>query len=222
MNDYSQYGEGKVINHYFKDKKHGTVLDIGANDGKTFSNSLSLIENGWRGILIEPNKEAFNQLQELHKDRYEAGVLIPSQGCNPVLCLNLAIGKETKMTDLYINEPHIKGDNGLLSTFDEKQKLIWGDFFNNHKKQKVKMCTFNDLLKAHKYITTIDFITIDVEGLDFDVLTQIDFDKHNVKMVCVEYNNVNSEMYEQHMAKYGFNLHYKNFCNLIFTNDRLK
>jgi FkbM family methyltransferase len=221
MIDYTQYGEGKVINHYFKDFK-GTVLDIGANDGKTFSNSLALIENGWNAILIEPNKEAFKDLTELHKDRYKVGVLIPSQGCNPVTCLNIAIGNETKTTELFINEPHIKGDNGLLSTFDDKQKLIWGNFFHNHKKQMIEMVTFEDLIKSNPYIKKLDFITIDVEGMDFDVLKQIDFDKFKTRMVCVEYNNVNSEMYEQHMAKYGFNLHYKNFCNLIFTNDRLK
>lgn len=216
MNDYSQHGEGKIILDYFAGQS-GMVLDIGANDGITFSNSLNLIEEGWDAILIEPNLEAFKLLQELHKDRCKGSVVIPSRGYNPVACFNIAIGTETKTTDIFINNPHLKGDVGLLSTFKEEQKLIWRHFFNNHKKQVVQMVTFKDFVNSWPQLKKIDFITIDVEGMDFEVLEQIDLIKFGVKMVCVETNSVNDKKYIDYMASFGFKIHHKNYCNIIFT-----
>ena len=58
MKDYSQNGEQKIILEYFQDKYKGKVLDIGANDGITLSNSRALIEKGWDGVLIEPAPSA--------------------------------------------------------------------------------------------------------------------------------------------------------------------
>ncbi len=54
---YTQNNEEQIFIDYFKNQNPSElcVLDIGANDGKTFSNSLRLIELGWSAILIEPS-----------------------------------------------------------------------------------------------------------------------------------------------------------------------
>lgn len=208
MNDYSQYGEGKVINHYFNNKQ-GICVSLGENDGKTLSNVLGLIEIGFSAYLVEPSTEAFFKLTELHERNKK------------VRCFNFAIGSYDGETTFYHSGTHLNsGDTSLLSTIDKNEIDRWKGTceFTETKAQLKKWETF----VKDANIKDIDFISIDCEGVDFEILQQIDFNKHNVKMVCVEYNNVNSELYEQHMAKYGFNLHYKNFCNLIFTNDRLK
>jgi len=208
MNDYSQYGEGKVINHYFKDKK-GTCISLGENDGKTLSNVLGLIENGWSALLVEPSNEAFFKLSDLHNTNKK------------VRCFNFAIGSYDGETTFYHSGTHLNsGDTSLLSTIDKNEIERWQGTCE-FTETKVPLKTWNTFVKTAN-IKQVDFISIDCEGVDFEILQQIDFNSLNVKMVCVEYNNVNSEMYEQHMAKYGFKVHYKNFCNLIFTNDRLK
>ena len=56
--DYSQNGEQLIIEKYFGDFK-GILLDIGANDGETLSNSRSLIKKGWQAVLVEPSESAF-------------------------------------------------------------------------------------------------------------------------------------------------------------------
>ncbi len=58
---YSQNNEEQIIIEYFKDFK-GHLLDIGANDGLTLSNSRKLIELGWTGDLVEPSPNAFQKL----------------------------------------------------------------------------------------------------------------------------------------------------------------
>src|SRR3990167_9754252 len=63
---YSQKKEDNLIWNYFKDKPPGNLLDIGANDGRLFSNSLWLIEHGWGGVMVEPSPKAFEKLKENH------------------------------------------------------------------------------------------------------------------------------------------------------------
>ena len=63
---YSQNDEEKIILDLLKDQPVGRLLDIGAFDGKTFSNSLALFEKGWSGVVVEPNPESLVALIKLH------------------------------------------------------------------------------------------------------------------------------------------------------------
>ena len=58
---HSQYGEEKIILDYFKDFQ-GRFLDVGAYDGKTFSNTYALAERGWEGVLVEASPQCFVQM----------------------------------------------------------------------------------------------------------------------------------------------------------------
>ncbi|NBO23595.1 hypothetical protein EBU94_09705 [bacterium] len=67
---YSQNSEDVFLLDFWKQKfgnSKGTLLDVGANDGKTLSNSLLFIENGWKAHLFEPSNPTFQKLVELHK-----------------------------------------------------------------------------------------------------------------------------------------------------------
>ena len=66
MEGYSQYGEDRLILDFFNGKK-GNLLDIGANDGRTISNSLLFIEHGWAGVLVEASPIAFEKLKKEHE-----------------------------------------------------------------------------------------------------------------------------------------------------------
>ena len=55
--DYSQGYEQDFLIEYFNNKKNGLLVDIGAADGINNSNTRYLIENGWEGLLVEPNKK---------------------------------------------------------------------------------------------------------------------------------------------------------------------
>jgi len=65
---YSQNDEERVILDFFRGRPPGVLLDLGAYDGSTFSNSRALIEAGWSAVVIEPSPWPFGALVDLHKD----------------------------------------------------------------------------------------------------------------------------------------------------------
>ena len=90
MKTYSQNKEDlSVLNYFGKDFK-GLVLDIGANDGITLSNSRLLIESGWDGVLVEPSPKAYAKLLE-NKPKTNS----------QVIALNYAIGLKEEETFLF-------------------------------------------------------------------------------------------------------------------------
>src|SRR6187402_3440682 len=111
---YSQSQEEKFILDFFKGKK-GTLLSIGENDGKTFSNALALIESGWSAVLVEPALVAYNKLIELHSNNLY------------VSCYKVAIGKENTKAILKVSGYHLqdKSDVALLSSLKEDETTKW-------------------------------------------------------------------------------------------------
>lgn len=203
INDYSQHREGEVIARYFGESK-GTLISLGENDGKTLSNVLGLIEIGWKGYLVEPSQIPFKKLIELHKSN------------DKVKCFNYAIGNEDGETTFYESGEHLgKGDTSLLSTIKEDELKRWGKTCT-FKKITVPVKTWDSFIKDSK-VKKAHLISIDCEGVDFDILIQIDFDKLDTKMIIVESNNVDNKKYSDYMNSKGYRLYYANQCNLIFT-----
>lgn len=170
---YSQNKEEEIILDFFKDKKDVTLLDCGANDGKTFSNSLALIERGAIATLVEPSKLAFAKLHELHK------------GNENVFLINAAVGTEIGTMMLHESGHHLpdKSDVALLSSLDEDETTKWKKSGVKYDSYHVDVIPF-EALAFRKY----DFITIDCEGLDIDILKQIDLT--NVQLLCIEWNSI--------------------------------
>jgi FkbM family methyltransferase len=169
---YSQNNEENVLLKYFGDFT-GTLLDIGANDGKTFSNSLRLIELGWRAFLIEPSPTAFEKLEALHYDNTDVDYL------------NCAIGSASGEADYFDMGNHInQGDSSLLSTLVATEMTRWvGTKFTRSKVPVITWAEMCEKLQEDEF----DFITIDAEGMDIEILKQIDLT--HTRCVCIEYNN---------------------------------
>ncbi len=169
---YSQNDEDLIIINFFNEKK-GTLLSLGENDGKTFSNALALIELGWDATLVEPSRLAFTKLKELHKDNER------------VLLLNVAAGSEVGTMMLFESGYHLpdQSDVALLSTLDENETIRW-------KNQGVKFDNYHvDVVPVEALMfRDYDFVTIDCEGKDIEILKQIDLT--NVQLLCIEWNSI--------------------------------
>jgi FkbM family methyltransferase len=203
MNDYSQHGEGKVIADYFNGYV-GNLISLGENDGKTLSNVLGLIEVGWSAKLVEPSESVYQKLEDLHRNNKKVDTF------------NFAIADKDGEIAFYESGTHLKnGDLALLSSIDSNEIKKWKKTteFKEKKAPCFKWETFVRMTKTKN----VDFISIDCEGVDFEILTKIDFNKLAVKMVCVESNSVDNQKYINHMASFGYSLYYSNYCNLIFT-----
>lgn len=202
MSSYSQNNEQQIILDYFGDKV-GTLLDIGANDGITLSNSRKLIENGWVADLVEPAPGPFEMLQRLYEGHPLAKIH------------DFAIADFTGIETLFESGEHLTvNDRGLLSSLSFEETSKWGASANFN---PVDVCcfTFADFQKQYGR-SNYDFITIDAEGYDLKILKQIDLKKTGTSLVCVEWNGKEFEEFDTYLAGFGMKLIAKNAENLIY------
>lgn len=201
---YSQNGEDKIAKDYFGDFI-GSVLDLGANDGKTLSNSLALIELGWSAVLVEPSKEAFKKCEELHS------------GNDNVKLLNVAIANENTVLPFFESGTHLKnGDTALLSSLKQTETLRWFGTDNEFTEGVTECIDFKTMIDLSP-IKQFDLISIDCEGMDWDILTQIDLKAIGCKMLIVEHNQKDIQLYVEYARGFGMREFHRNFENIIFV-----
>ena len=195
---YGQNNEDKIINDYILEKHGqdyiGTVLEIGANDGITLSNSKFFRDLGWEGFLVEAGKKPFDKLIE--------NVLGNSK------CYNVALGSENCKLKFY-ESGDLLGlrDTGLVSTLIMDETIRWrrsGVTFEEH---EVDCLTWNSFLERYNLTEqSFNIISIDIEGMDYIVLNQIDLNKVNCEVVCVEFNGKQKELFVNYCQKFNMNL----------------
>lgn len=167
---YSQYGEDKFVSAFFSEKKQGRYLDIGASHPFRISNTYLLYQLGWNGITVEPIPNLVN----LHKKWRPRDEIIPE-----------AIGIVNESMDFFEMVPSV------LSTMDEKtaNKYIKEKSAILFKRYKVKVRSVSDLIDYAFKKSHIDFMSIDIEGLDADIIESIDFSLYRPGLLCVEAND---------------------------------
>jgi len=203
MNSYSQSGEDKIIAEYFGDFK-GNLLSIGENDGSTFSNALAFIQLGWKAHLVEPSS-VFGQMEAMHID-------------NPnVKCYHFGIGDSDRYSVFFESGPHVKGgkDKALVSTTDKNELSRWHDVeFEMKEIDIVSWQTFKQLVGDE---ITFDYISIDCEGMDLEILKQINLSQTKVLIIEYNLNKALKTIYESYCLQFGLRIIHENAENLIFA-----
>lgn len=198
---YSQNNEEEIIRNYFN-SSFVSYLDIGANDGKTLSNSYAFYLAGSEGVCVEASPKAFNLLSENQK--------------NSIL-INAAIGTYDGSITLYESGELLGGgDTSLVSSTIECELKRWCSINMQFEPILVRCITFDTLIKECG-VNKFDFLTIDIEGMELDVLPQINFNKLCVKLACIEWNSKEKEKYDSIMLPQGFHIIHTNAENLIYA-----
>lgn len=204
---YSQNNEQQIILSYFSLARHTpTLLDIGANDGLTFSNSLALIELGWKAFLLEPSPKAFAKLQKLHENKAN------------VVCFNYGLSSKTGKQKFFESGGYEHGEDvALYSSTNEHEIKRWGDkvAFVETEANFKSVKSFFKMYDKEQF----EFISIDTEGHDWEILSQIDLNDVGCKCLCIEWNSV-PEMKNAivpYCNNYGFKIVHENPENLILT-----
>jgi FkbM family methyltransferase len=165
---YSQCGEDLIVQYIFSLRgiELPSYIDIGANHPYLFSNTALFYSKGCRGINIDANP----QLCELFK-QYRP------QDIN----LNVGIADHEDELDFYMMQ------DDTLSTFSKAEcdNLIAAGKESAAVK-KIKLTTIETVLSQHYNNTCPDFLSLDVEGMDYDILKSIDFTKYAPRVICVE------------------------------------
>jgi len=217
---YSQGQEEKFIVEFFNGKA-GTLLDIGANDGKTFSNSLRLTELGWDALLVEPSPTCQKKIIELHKDTKSI-----------VRCVGIAIGTTTGAAIFHesgqLDDPALMGKENisLVSTLVPSEMKRWDKLDMAWNAYEVQVLCWHDFLKFIGFkngTDTFDFISLDAEGVDIDILEQMDLNEIGVKLICIEWNSIPEikERILKHTSKFGMdNIIYQSGENLLICRKQ--
>lgn len=188
MKYYSQDGQDKfLIENLFKNKNNGFYVDIGANDGVSLSNTKVLEDIGWEGICVEPLPNSFEKL-------------VNSRKCKS---FNVAINNDNSEIEFLKIDGYSEMLSGILENYDKRhleridRELV--RFGGKKEVIKIKGIKFSDLITEKN----IDYVSIDVEGSELNILKSIDFNFHNIKCISVE-NNYGTKEVEEYLNGFGF------------------
>ena len=161
---YSMNGEDLFIDNFFKNKR-GFYVDVGAYHPLELSNTYLLHKRKWEGINIDINSLSIEYFDFLRPNDIN---------------LNLGVAKKNSTKIIYFQK-----EKSPLNTLNlNHAKKI---FSNKFKKKKIKTKTLTTILDKSKFKgKEIDFLNIDTEGNDLEVLKSLDFKKYKPKLVCIE------------------------------------
>ena len=164
---YSQSVEEEMIRRIVKDLPGPrAVLDIGAFDGVTYSNSRSLIEKGWSGVLIEPNPWAFAKLTDLYSKHEK------------VRLINAAVGVETRLINFHEGGVYSTADKSRMDHF--RKETDWREYM-------VPQISIDMLVREVPMMA--DVISIDIEGGSYDVLKVLPITSWCPHVIVVEHDD---------------------------------
>lgn len=165
---YAQNREDVLIDAFFKDVSNGFYVDVGANHPVDDSVTKYFYDRGWSGINIEPNPRLFKLLEhERPRD------------------INIKAGVSDSGGKLIFRE--YEGWHSGLSTFSkDMQKENKG--IKEYRDVEVNVVTLKDLF-TDKKIKKINFLKVDVEGYEYNVLAGNDWKRYRPELICIEANH---------------------------------
>lgn len=206
----SEQGEDLVLMRIFKALKmpRPSYLDIGSHDPIRFNNTYKLYTNGSRGVLVEPNPFFCDKSKKAR----------PGDKV-----LNIGIG----ITDQQAADYYIIRDRSLLNTFSKQQADRLVKISGPRAIEKVikmPLVNINKVIAQH-FKKAPDLISIDVEGLDLDIIKSLDFEKYRPAVFCVETLEFNTRQLKteihQLMHARGYEVRAGTWVNTIFVDGKL-
>ena len=170
-------GEDLIIPQYIKNIKNGFYVDAGCYHPLHYNNTYLLHKRKWNGINIDFREFSISLFNYLRPNDVN---------------INSAVSNKEGDIIVYYQKQ--------LSQITTTKKHLSQERMQGHiKEKKVKALSLNTILDNSKFRNReIDFLNIDVEGADFEVLQSLNFNIYKPKLICVEViekNLVNSEIF---------------------------
>jgi len=174
----SQFDQDKYLEeNIFKGYKNGIFVDVGAYDGVTINNTLYFEKyNNWTGINIEPIKSVYDRL-----------VYNRPHNIN----INCAVCNNDGKTEFYCNTGYTELISGIKNNFDKRhlERLEMENKYTNSKTEIIEVNTKKlETIFNENNINHVHYLSIDVEGAEFDVIKSINFDKVFIDVIVFEDN----------------------------------
>jgi FkbM family methyltransferase len=162
---YAQTGEDIIIASYVDPNCVGFYVDVGCHHPIRGSNTLSLYSRGWRGVVVDGNRELI-EIFKCVRPRDTAICAIVSN-------------EERPITFTLANQPN-------LSTVSPDFERVWIGESGVKERVEVNAITLQTIMVENKVPSTFDLLSIDVEGHDYEVLTSFNIDAFRPRVIVIE------------------------------------
>ena len=211
---YSQAGEDIVLKTLFYNKwskgEKGFFIDVGAYHPYEHSNTYLLYLEGWRGINIDPRPNSMNLFNKLRPEDIN---------------LEVGVAKEKGTLNYYFIS-----ETSTMNSFSKENLIETGMLKNVTKEIGVEVLSLAEIIdKYANNIKEIDFLTIDAEGMDLEILESNNWNKYKPKVIIVEIEARElSDVYTNPASKFLLNLRYvpvaknvvlKNLASVVFVHE---
>lgn len=206
---YSQCGEDLIMNFLFNSLRidKPSYIDIGAHHPFWLSNTFFFYKKGSRGINIEPNPQLITQFYKHRKKDIN---------------LNIGISGSNDELEFYI----MSAPTMSTFSFDEAKRLEQETAFRIVAQKKIIVKHIQSVLDDYNNGIFPDFLSLDVEGLEEEILSSIDFKNNFPKVICLEtlsYSENKNEKKETNLINYlidkGYFIYGDTYINTIFVKE---
>ena len=189
VKSFSQHGEDALVLKIFSGKTNGFFVEVGANDPTALSQTYLLEQQGWRGILVEPQSKCCDRLRALRprSQIFQVACGAPEE-CGTAM---LQISDDDTVSKLAAHKPEAAPVTRV---------------------EKVQVMTLDQVL-AKAGNPQLDFISIDVEGFEYNVLRGFNLRQHQPRLLLVEDNLPNRLKVHRHIKQQGYRLVKRTGCN---------
>jgi FkbM family methyltransferase len=203
---YAQEGEDLILNRMFAGQNSGFFVDVGAHHPLRFSNTYLLYSRGWRGINIDARPGSMHAFAQ----------------CRPRdINLEMPVMKQRgRLTYYQFNEPAL---NGFSKELSNSRHGING--YQIIRETEMEGAPLGEILQEHlPKGQAIDVLSVDVEGLDLEVLQSNDWTRFRPKVILVEIlsgslGTVERHQIHQFLTGRGYQIFAKIFNTAIFLSD---
>lgn len=211
LHSYSQFREDRQIIRFFGRKWRGTFVDVGANDGLHGSNTLLLEQLGWHGFLIEPNERL-------------AGICRATRS-HSVVINKAAVGdpdiREVVLYEYYGVHHGTENYDGLSSVgFPSALHDFAVAGGATVRRISVPAATLDQILEEEQFGSTTDFVSIDVEGLELQVLQGFSLGRYSPRLLVIEDNSMGKDKRVcSYLAAHGYQHVHRTGVNNWFVRE---
>jgi len=177
---YSCFGEDLFVADYFKNQDNGFYVDVGSYHPFFWNNTYLLHKKKWNGINIDANPLSTELFKFARSSDYNFNLAITNKGDNKI-------------------KLYYRRKMNVLNTTDES--FAKRNFPNGYETIDVECSSLDNVLNKTKYKDkTIDFLNIDVENTEKDVLESLSFETYRPKLICVEIHSESEENLKSNMT----------------------
>lgn len=199
----SQNGEDVFLYNFFGDKRNGFYIEIGAYDGFSFSNTYFFEALGWGGILIEPVPNLYRQCLVRRPNSRVINAAVGNPGEQRLTRFSAVEGPQgvDTLSFMNVNPQHlarVQNEGGVIHNIE------------------VPLYSLNELLIDYR--GEIDFVSIDVEGAELDVLHGFDLERFQPRVLVIEDNSNGADRdVTRYLSSHGYVERFRCEHNVFYT-----